>query len=147
MGIFTHYIAYRDRGCTMFPCCLCNNSATTSPTTRLSFYGLVNAQPNLSVIPSIKTADHDDSKVTLICGGVSRPALGRGGHNPRYDILATALRRSDRFWLFFSSFQNYRRCPQTWRSRRGAIPSIACTLTFQDAPNTPLSPPRQCKSA
>ena len=32
---------------------------------------LVNTQPNLSVIPSIKAminADHDDSKVTLICG-------------------------------------------------------------------------------
>lgn len=36
---------------------------------------LVNAQPNLSVIPSIKTlinADHGDySKVRLICGGGS----------------------------------------------------------------------------
>ena len=43
-----------------------------------SLTGLANTQPNLSVIPSIKTvinADHDDSKVTLICGGGS-------GHEP-----------------------------------------------------------------
>ncbi|KDR72886.1 hypothetical protein GALMADRAFT_252217 [Galerina marginata CBS 339.88] len=43
-----------------------------------SLTGLVNTQPNLAVIPSIKTvinADHDDTKVTLICGGGS-------GHEP-----------------------------------------------------------------
>ena len=43
-----------------------------------SISGLVNTQPNLAAIPSIKTvinADHNDNKVTLICGGGS-------GHEP-----------------------------------------------------------------
>jgi dihydroxyacetone kinase len=47
-----------------------------------SLTGLVNTQPNLSVIPSIKTvinADHDDSKVTLICGGGSGHEPGSSG--------------------------------------------------------------------
>ncbi|KAJ7675427.1 hypothetical protein B0H17DRAFT_1080731 [Mycena rosella] len=43
-----------------------------------SLQGLVASQPNLSLIPSIKTvidADHDESKVSLICGGGA-------GHEP-----------------------------------------------------------------
>ncbi|KAF8151786.1 Dak1 domain-containing protein [Crassisporium funariophilum] len=43
-----------------------------------SLTGLINVQHNLSAIPSIKTvidADHDDSKVSLLCGGGS-------GHEP-----------------------------------------------------------------
>jgi len=47
-----------------------------------SLTDLVNTQPNLSVIPSIKTvinADHNDSKVTLICGGGSSHEPGSTG--------------------------------------------------------------------
>ncbi|KAJ7471889.1 Dak1 domain-containing protein [Mycena latifolia] len=43
-----------------------------------SLQGLVASQPNLSLLPSIKTvidADHDESKVSLICGGGA-------GHEP-----------------------------------------------------------------
>ena len=43
---------------------------------------LVNTQPNLFVIPSIKAvinADHDDSKVALICGGGSSHEPGSTG--------------------------------------------------------------------
>jgi dihydroxyacetone kinase len=43
-----------------------------------SLQGLVASRPNLSLIPSIKTvidAEHDESKVSLICGGGA-------GHEP-----------------------------------------------------------------
>ena len=48
-----------------------------------SMTGLANTQPNLSVIPSNKTvinADHDDTKVTLICGGGSVTNLDQRVH-------------------------------------------------------------------
>ena len=95
-----------------------------------SLTGLVNIQPNLSVIPSIKTL------ITLTTT-TQKSRWYISEHNPRYDILATLLRCSNVFFFLQVSKLIGAASEADWspdaifkpgQAVTGLIASIACSL-------------------